>query len=327
MNKAIIFGGAGYIGTHLAIYLLEHKRFDKIIIADIEPIKNELLKSSENVEYYFCDVRDEIPTKIGTEVDWIFNFAAIHREPGHEHWEYFDTNLKGARNISNFADEVDCNNIFFTSSIAVYGPTIDETPEDTLKTPNSAYGSSKYAAELIQEKWRVSKPGRRLIVVRPGVVYGPGDPGNILRMIKAIQKGYFAYPGSTDIKKSYAYIYGLLESMIFFMEKEVEQVKYNYVEYPTESLGSVTSIVKEELNSNAPIFSLPMFLLKPASKIVYSILGDKTPVHPRRVEKAAMPTNIIPKVLIKEDFDFQYDFRTSLRHWQEILPEDFGYKK
>lgn len=323
MKKAIIFGGTGYIGTQLAKYFLERKRFDKIILSDIEPLKIQSLNESEKVVYYQCDVRNEIPPQVGEGVEWIFNLAAVHREPGHEHWEYFDTNLKGARNISRFADAVDCKNLFFTSSIAVYGPTIEETTEHILKTPNSAYGSSKYAAELIQEKWRVSKPGRRFIVVRPGVVYGPGDPGNILRMIKAIQKGYFAYPGSMDIKKSYAYIYGLLESMIFFMDKDIEQIKYNYVENPTEPLSELTDIIKEELNSKAPILSLPMFLLKPASKVIHKMIGDRTPIHPRRVEKAAMPTNIIPQVLIDQGFKFIYDFRTSLKHWQEIAPEDF----
>lgn len=324
MDKAVIFGGTGYIGQHLATYCIENNIFDKIYLFDIEPLENEFLKTSKNIIYEFCDVRNHIPFDlVNEEINWIFNFAAIHREPGHQHAEYFDTNLKGARNVCDFADEVGCDNIFFTSSIAVYGPTVEETREDTLKTPNSAYGSSKYAAELIHEKWRVLAPNRRLIVVRPGVVYGPKDPGNILRMIKAIQKGYFAYPGSINIKKSYAYIYGLLESIKFFMEKDIDQIKYNYVESPTEPLGRITKIIKEELNSNAPILSLPMFLLKPASKVVYSLFGDKTPVHPRRVEKAAMPTNIIPQTLIDYNFDFKYDFRTSLRHWREVSPEDF----
>lgn len=91
MKKTIIFGGAGYIGSKLATYFIENNRFDKIIIADIEPLKDEFLESSDKIEYHICDVRNDIPTQIGEGVEWIFNFAAIHREPGHEHWEYFDT--------------------------------------------------------------------------------------------------------------------------------------------------------------------------------------------------------------------------------------------
>lgn len=324
MNSILILGGSGYIGSHLAKYLLQNDLVKKVYIGDIEPLEDEFLLQSDQVEYHHCDVRTPLsPDFVEGNIDWIFNFAAVHREPGHEHREYFDTNLPGARNVCAFADEIGCKNIFFTSSIAVYGPTREETREDTLKTPDSAYGSSKFAAELIHEKWQVSGEGKRLLVVRPGVVYGPGDPGNILRMIRAIQNGYFAYPGSVDIKKSYAYVYGLIESMLFFIEKEVPKIKYNYVENPTEPLGKVTEVIKKELGSNAPILSLPMPLLKPASKVIYSLFGDRTPIHPRRVEKAAMPTNIIPQVLIDHDFDFKYDFRSSLKHWRQVSPEDF----
>lgn len=324
MKNILIFGGSGYIGSHWAKYLIENDLCESIYIADIQQLDDDFLINSEQITYSHCDVREQIDPELFPEtVDWIFNFAAIHREPGHEHWEYFDTNIKGAENVCRLAEELDCKNIFFTSSISVYGPTIKETREDELKTPNSPYGSSKLAAELIHEKWLVKDESKRLMVIRPGVVYGPGDPGNIYRMIKAIQKGYFAYPGSIDIKKSYAYIYGLMESMSFLIHTDDQLVKYNYVEYPTKPLGRLTEIIKDELDCRAPILSLPIFLLKPISTLIYWVLGDKTPIHPRRVEKAAMPTNIIPQVLIDKGFDFRYDFRSSLNHWRSVKPDDF----
>ena len=93
MNKiAIIFGGAGYIGTHLLKKLLEDNIFDKYIVADLREIKGfEDYLNSKQLEYLKLDVRSEIDLKIG-DIDqnnsWIFNFAAIHREPGHEYKEY-----------------------------------------------------------------------------------------------------------------------------------------------------------------------------------------------------------------------------------------------
>jgi hypothetical protein len=52
---------------------------------------------------------------------------------------------------------------------------------------------------LIHEAWLAGDPTRRLVICRSGVIFGPGDPGNILRMIKAIKRGYFAYPGSPGV--------------------------------------------------------------------------------------------------------------------------------
>ena len=129
----------------------------------------------ENASASITDVREPIPpTLISERPTWIFNLAAVHREPGHEAHEYFDTNLAGARNVCAYAEAVGCENIYFTSSISVYGPTEGPTAEDARICPTTAYWGSKYPAELIHEAWLAGDPGRRLVVCRPGVVYGPG---------------------------------------------------------------------------------------------------------------------------------------------------------
>ena len=201
MAACVIFGGAGYIGTHLAEHFLSTGRFDRVHLADIRQPIRTIEKASASI----TDVRQLIPsTLISEPPSWIFNLAAVHREPGHEAHEYFDTNLPGARNVCAYAEKVGCQNIYFTSSISVYGPTTGPTAEDSRICPITPYGGSKYPAELIHEAWLAGHGRRRLVICRPGVVYGPGDPGNILRMIKTIKRGYFAYPGSPRIHKSYA---------------------------------------------------------------------------------------------------------------------------
>ena len=120
MSRAVIFGGAGYIGTMLARHFVEAERFQEVLVADIKPPASEVA----GVRFVQCDVREAITIAAGeTAPDWIFNFAAVHREPGHEAHEYFDTNLAGARNVCAWAEQVGCANVFFTSSIATYGPT------------------------------------------------------------------------------------------------------------------------------------------------------------------------------------------------------------
>jgi nucleoside-diphosphate-sugar epimerase len=320
MSTCVIFGGAGYIGTHLAAHLLSTGQFDRVHLADI----NRPVSIIENVSASNTDVRQPIPpTLISERPTWIFNLAAIHREPGHEAHEYFDTNIAGARNVCAYAEAVGCEHIYFTSSISVYGPTNGPTAEDARICPTTPYGGSKFPAELIHEAWLASGPGRRLIVSRPGVVYGPGDPGNILRMIKAITRGYFAYPGSTAIHKSYAYIYGLLESIDFVMERDEEFIVYNYVEAPTEPLGELVRQTKAFVGSRAPVFSIPLAVLSPVAALAQFLLGPKNPIHPVRVRKAAMSTHIVPGELQRMGFEFRYPYMKSLEHWRSIAPQDF----
>ena len=320
-RSAIIFGGTGYIGVRLARHLFANGWRD-IVLADIKPPTEE---TASGVEYIQCDVRQSIVDQVGERrADWIFNFAAIHREPGHRFREYFNTNLPGARNVCEYADAVDCANILFTSSIAVYGDIVAPSDESARTYPDTGYGISKLCAELIHETWQRADAARRLIIVRPGVVYGPGDPGNILRMIRAIQKGIFVMPGDGRVRKSYAYIYGLLDSMEFMMSRAERYLCYNYVEKETDTLAELVASVTAELGIRRARVRVPTPVLVALARATQLATGGRSPIHPVRVRKAAQSTHIVPGELLRLGFNFNYDFRKSLRHWMRVAPEDFG---
>jgi nucleoside-diphosphate-sugar epimerase len=321
MTNAIIFGGAGFIGRNLAKRLAAAKRFDRIILADIRRAEFPL---PPQVEFQECDVRKSIlPQMDDLKPDWIFNFAAVHREPGHEPAEYFDTNLPGARNVCAFAEAAGCANMLFTSSISVYGPTTGATAETSPTYPQTPYGISKLCAELIHEGWLRAGKDRRLIICRPGVIYGPGDPGNILRMIRAVQRGYFFFPGTTTLRKSYGYVEGLVDSFEFAMARVESRLLFNYVETETETIGNLVQIIRQELGCSAPVISIPLWLLQPMATGMQLLTKGRSPIHPARVRKAATPTHIVPRRLEELGFKFNYDFRSSLNHWRSISPQDF----
>jgi nucleoside-diphosphate-sugar epimerase len=325
MSCIVIFGGTGYIGMSLARYWLKSGRATQIVLADIVAPKEPL---DARMRFVRCDVREPIAADLAPQpVSWIFNFAAVHREPGHAAHEYFDTNLKGARNVCDFAERVGCDNICFTSSISVYGPSMQPSDESARLCPTSPYGGSKAMAELIHQLWLERSERRRLIMVRPGVVFGPHDPGNIGRMVQAIRRGYFAFPGSTNIHKSYAYIYGLLESIDFVIDSGERCVVYNYVETPTETLKQIADETKAFVGSRAPILSLPASLLIPVAHVVQFLRKGRSSIHPVRVRKAGMPTHIVPRRLKDMGFEFRYPFAKALEHWAMQVPSDFGRER
>jgi nucleoside-diphosphate-sugar epimerase len=320
-KTCIIFGGCGYVGRHWHCRLVSQKRFDRIVLADLHSSAGQHLP---DVEFVNCDVRHSLAPQLpALAPEWIFNFAAVHREPGHAREEYFDTNLAGARNVCTFAEQTGCQNILFTSSIAVYGPTCGATSESSPLYPTSPYGISKLCAELIHEVWQRSAGGRRLCVCRPGVIYGPGDPGNILRMIRAIQKGYFFFPGSRNLRKSYGYIEGLLDSFEFMMSRQESHLTCNYVERETEPLGKLVHIVQKKLGRKMPVLTAPLALLEVIAALSQVLTAGRSPLHPVRVRKTAMSTHIVPETLAKAGFQFRYNFTASLEDWAKKSPEDF----
>ncbi len=124
-----------------------------------------------------CDVRKPIVLE-GVNVtadDVIFNFAAVHRTPGHPDYAYFETNVLGAENVTAFAEKYGIKKIVFTSSIAPYGAAEELKEETTVPTPNTPYGISKLVAEKIHMIWQArNQAERQLTIVRPGVVFGKG---------------------------------------------------------------------------------------------------------------------------------------------------------
>jgi nucleoside-diphosphate-sugar epimerase len=312
--RALIVGGDGYVGRHVqrsSAVLLDP------VIADWRPSSPEVV---------FCDVRRPLAEQLrGVDFpDWVILLAAVHREPGHEVHEYYDTNIAGARNVAAYADKVGCKNVFFMSSTSPYGPTDDPKDETAPTYPESPYGMSKLAAELILDGWRRSDHDKRLVICRSGVIYGPGEPGNIVRMIRAIRRGYFVFPGDRQIRKSYAYIEGLVESIDFTLMRPESYILYNYAERTTETLEELVRAVQDEFDSHRPAPSVPRSVLVGAAHALQAATFGRSSLHPTRVRKASIPTHVIPRWLIDHGFEFRYDFRSSLRHWRSVAPEDFG---
>lgn len=328
---AIIFGGSGYIGTNLLKVLIKRGNFDQYYILDIKPLvgfEDELNQGL--VKYRSIDVRSKINLELDEALDlkntWVFNFAAIHREPGHEFKEYFDTNIAGAENVNIFIKEKGIKNLFFTSSIAPYGKSMEQRDESSNLYPETAYGISKALAENIHKQWLFEENNRRLIIVRPAVIFGPKDPGNIFRMIKSLKKGTFVLPNGGNIVKAYGYVYGLIESILFTINQTDRLVVYNYAENPLLTLKELVNETKLEFSYKKPTLSLPIgFLafLAGVFQITSKLTEKKFDIHPTRVRKAGFPTNIRPTYLIENGFEFKYEFKNALRHWREEQPNDF----
>ncbi|SFK62766.1 NAD-dependent epimerase/dehydratase family protein [Succinivibrio dextrinosolvens] len=321
----LIFGGSGFIGTHLIHMINEIKnQNDKIYCLDLvmpgeEGVVPGIVEKNEGVNYIRLDVRQKIYFDfIPTKNDIIFNLAAVHRTPGHESYEYFETNISGAENITDFAEKNRINKILFTSSIAPYGASEALKSETTLPTPNTPYGISKLVAEKIHMIWQAKDPNRELTIVRPGVVFGKGEHGNMTRLYNAIKGHYYFYAGRKDTIKACIYVKELVEFIKYRMIDNCFTGSdiFNCTFEPACSIEHICNSMMKSTGLYSKIPCVNGRLLIFVARILSPFLRKKG-IHPDRVKKLMVSTNICGKKLKDSGYKFHYSLDESYKNWFE----------
>jgi GlcNAc-P-P-Und epimerase len=310
---AIIFGGTGFIGRHLAATLVARGCRD-VAVADIRPPAYPLPR---NVRFVRCDVREPIRFAPRGRHPLIFNLAAVHRTPGHPDHEYFDTNVTGARNVSAFAART-TTRLWFASSIAVYGLAEAAKDEASPTEPNSAYGRSKLEAEAIHREWAHAGDGRTLVVVRPGTVFGPGEGGNFTRLAAALRGHRFFYAGRRDTIKACGYVCDLVETLFFCEPFADPIVTYNFTYAPPPSIRDICDALCDAGAFMRPRVAVPARVLVGAARAAQAVGSDT--LHPDRVLKLVRSTNIVPALLQEHGYTPRFDLCAALADWRDSDP-------
>lgn len=327
----IIFGGSGFIGTHLIKLLKSEVLKPDDIIYDLdivmpgeEGVVPGIVEEIEGVKYIRTDVRKPIEFEfVPTDNDIIFNLAAVHRTPGHLDYEYFETNILGSENVTAFAEKNNISKILFTSSIAPYGAAEQLKIETTLPTPNTPYGISKLVAEKIHEKWQAKNSKRELTILRPGIVYGKGEHGNMTRLYKGQKKHYFFYAGRRDTIKACIYVKELVQFIKYRMiDNSFPGTDiYNCTYEPAYNIQQICNAIQKATNMKRHIPLVPSWLLIPAAYILGPIGGKKIGIHPARVKKLMISTNISGKKIKESDYNFHYLFDDTFKDWYKDCGE------
>ena len=315
-RAALVLGGAGFIGSHLLSHLASSGKYEKLVSGDIRSPRFVV----PGVEYVEVDVRKPLPDDIGPGITEIFNLAAIHTTPGHEDWEYYWTNVLGAIHASDFARRSGARNVIFTSSISVYGESEETKDEDSPLVPTTAYGCSKLCAEKIHRLWQAEAPeSRRLVIVRPGVVYGYMEQGNFTRLAELLLKNRFIFPGRTDTIKACGYVTDLVRSITFMMDRTDEVMTYNFCYVERYTTAQICEAFSRVAGYKRPKLTVPLTPMLIGAWIfeIMAKMGMRTSINRARVLKLVRSNNIVPKRLSEAGFANSYDLNAALADWQK----------
>jgi GlcNAc-P-P-Und epimerase len=198
MEKLLLTGGSGFLGSRIAETL--KKQYKITLLQRSEP------GSYQDVYYSIqCDLsEEEIP--LGERMKWDMVVHAAGRahvvESESSEELFHKVNVTGTRNLLNSIRHQSPNQFVYISSVAVYGA--DEGEEIGETHPLNAtdpYGLSKIEAEKEVMKW-AEETATPAVILRPALIAGPNPPGNLGRMMEAIQKGRYFGIGKGEAKKS-----------------------------------------------------------------------------------------------------------------------------
>jgi len=228
-----IIGGAGFVGSKLADVLQKSGRpyrvFDKILSGD------------QYVDVTKPDTVLALPT-----ADVVINLAAEHKDNVTPPSLYDLVNVDGARHVCNYCKAKNINKIVFTSSVAVYGFAPPGTDEKGALKPFNDYGRSKMEAEEVYRQWLAEDPnGRSLVIIRPAVIFGEGNRGNVYNLLNQIAKGHFVMIGPGLNYKSMAYVDNVAEFIAYSTSFDTGLRTFNYADAPDLSMNELVSFCRD----------------------------------------------------------------------------------
>lgn len=277
--KIAITGGEGFIGQRL-IPLLEQAGHTCTIIdkRHINPV----------------DVRDEPALREALKgVDAVYNLAAEHNDNVTPISLYYDVNVQGMRNLLSAMDANGVKRIIFTSSFAIYGLNTGEPDETGAAAPFNDYGKTKWEAEEVLQSWAAKDSSAQVTIVRPVVVFGEGNRGNVYNLIDQIARDKFVMVGNGKNKKSIAYV-GNVAAFLQFVLPQTDHVQvYNYADKPDLDMNELIDVLYTKMNKAKPALKIPYGVGLAGGwglDILGRITGRKFPISAVRIEKFCADT-------------------------------------
>ncbi len=289
--KILITGGSGFIGAYFHRDLRALGQTDLVTLDLVQP---EGLAA--DAPYIKGDIRNpKALDRAMAGVDLVINLAAAHHDFGIAHDTYYSVNEHGSQQVCDAMDRAGIRQAVFYSTVATYGTAPTPHHEDAAVQPDSPYGGSKLKGEGVFRRWVEKGDGRRALVIRPTVTFGPENFANMYSLIRQIDSGkYLRFGPGTNIK-SLSYVENIVDATLFLLGMKTDKPNrpiepfeiFNFIDKPDMTSTQISDTVSKCLGKK-PAPGVPYWVgmvLGIPFDVVIALTGKNLPISRARIQK------------------------------------------
>jgi nucleoside-diphosphate-sugar epimerase len=249
MQKILISGYTGFIGTNITRFLGEN------ILYGVDIVQKDSVS-----RHYTWEALDECNV-----IDCIIHLAGKAHDTKNttSEKEYFDINVGLTQKIFHHFLKSEATKFIFFSSVKAVADSVkgEYLTEEDLPNPQTPYGKSKLEAEkyILDQSLPFDK---KVYILRPCMIHGPGNKGNLNLLFKIQQKGLPWPLGAFENKRSFCSVDNLLFVIQKLVEKNIEPGIYQLADDEALSTNELISLMAASQNKKARIWNIPAGLIE-----------------------------------------------------------------
>ncbi|MES2747563.1 MAG: NAD-dependent epimerase/dehydratase family protein [Bacteroidota bacterium] len=331
----LVTGGTGLVGAHVLLNLLKNGESVRAIYRN----EQHILKTKSLFHYYakadlfdkinwiHGDVLDIPSLEIAFEnINYVYHCAGFISFDPKDEEQLRKVNIEGTANIVNFCIDKNVKKLCHVSSIATLGDLaqnetiLSEVTEWNPEKLHSDYAISKYGAEM--EVWRAQQEGLDVVIVNPGVIFGPcfwnqGSGG----FFSTVKKGMFFY---TNGFSGYVAVSDVVKIMILLMHSDAKSEQFIVVA-ENISYKDIIDTIASKINVSKPKIEAKPWLLNLAWRADW--LLSKLIMSPRKITKqGAMSLQNTDQISNEKVVSYlNYSFE-NINDYLTVIADDFKKK-
>lgn len=271
--KILISGAYGFIGQNLIPYL-ESK------VEGVDFIRLTREKRGEGKELLWSELE-----KYDTDVDAVVHLAGLAHDTKNtlDNAAYYEVNYELTKRLFDWYEKTTANKFIYISSVKAIADSVKGAlTEEYIPEPITAYGKSKLQAEQYVRQQAKMITGKRYYILRPCMVHGPGNKGNLNLLYQFVKKG-LPYPlGAYDNKRSFLSVENFCYVTHELLVRDIDSDSFNLADDGVLSTKDLFRIIAEVVDKKAKVWQVPKGVINTLAK-AGNVL--KLPLNTERLDK------------------------------------------